>query len=321
MKTLFPDVPPDEALVAGLTTVLGARVEILDREPNVYRSSFPSEVVTCRVGEGPEVRLLCKFGAQQGATAFGHRGGTAYEAWVYRHLLQPLRVGAPQFLGAYTAPGRTDVWIVLEYLDGAERLELTGDPDALTRATTWAGAFHRQAEARPDLTRRVGIPHYDASYYRAWSARAMGRIPRDRAPWLPAVCARFDSLVGSLAAWPKTLVHGEFTVHNVLLRAGRIRPVDWESAAVAVGEIDLAGVTEGWSAEVVDKAVTAYRRARWPGGTPTGFGRVLDLARMYWSFRWLGDADCEETEAEIDWRLGQTRNAVSKLGFAEAEPT
>jgi hypothetical protein len=57
-----------------------------------------------------------------------------------------------------------------------------------------------------------------------------------------------------------------------------IYPVDWESAAVAAGEIDLAALTEGWPPGFVEQCELEYQRARWPEGPPTGFERRLAAA-------------------------------------------
>jgi len=41
---------------------------------------------------------------------------------------------------------------------------------------------------------------------------------------------------------PKQATANEFFPHNVLLRNGTVHPVDWEAAAIAPGELDLATV-------------------------------------------------------------------------------
>jgi hypothetical protein len=67
--------------------------------------------------------------------------------------------------------------------------------------------------------------------------------------------------------------------------------VDWESAAIAPGEIDLAALTEGrhWPSEIVQECRRAYVSSRWPEGSPCSFQRTLDMAQMYLHFRWLGE--------------------------------
>src|SRR5436309_16091364 len=87
----FPDL---QALAAGLTSVFrakgcpGGQITVLDRQPNVYSSTFPSEIVTCRFGEESELSILCKYEAGRSHQVYGHRGDLAYEAEVYRHVLQ-----------------------------------------------------------------------------------------------------------------------------------------------------------------------------------------------------------------------------------------
>jgi len=85
--------------------------------------------------------------------------------------------------------------------------------------------------------------------------------------------------------------------------------VDWETAAIAPGEIDLATLTEGWPPEVSRQFEAEYQRARWPGGSPAGFQRNLDVARVYMQLRWLGDDDPKWTGNMTRWKR---LHAVSK---------
>src|SRR5438128_5539631 len=70
-------------------------VTILSREKNFYASTFPSEVVTCRLADGQERRLLCKYAGGRNHNAHGHRGGVGYEADIYRRVLRPLGISVP----------------------------------------------------------------------------------------------------------------------------------------------------------------------------------------------------------------------------------
>jgi thiamine kinase-like enzyme len=74
-----------------------------------------------------------------------------------------------------------------------------------------------------------------------------------------------------------------------LVHKGTIRPVDWESAAVAAGEIDLATILHWWKPDVVATCIAAYSYARWPEGPPAGFESRLAAARIYRGLRWLGE--------------------------------
>ena len=62
------------------------------------------------------------------------------------------------------------------------------------------------------------------------------------------------------------MIHGEYYPHNILFQSGVVRPVDWETAALAPGEIDLATLCEGWPPEEIrltmEKQMTAERTRR-----------------------------------------------------------
>jgi thiamine kinase-like enzyme len=93
-----------------------------------------------------------------------------------------------------------------------------------------------------------------------------------------------------------TIIHGEFYPHNVLLSDGQIYPIDWESAAIAAGEIDLSALTEAWRPEHRRQCELAYQEARWGRAAPAEFERALAAARLYLCFRWMGE--------QPGWTLG-----------------
>ena len=136
------------------------------------------------------------------------------------------------------------------------------------------------------------LKRYDVEYYRGWARRTceFARPLHGRFPWLARLC-KSDDWFASLLAEPPTVIHGEFYAKTVLVRNQSVFMVDWESAAIAAGEIDLAALTEGkhWPAAIVRKCERAYVRARWPEGAPASFRRTLDAAKIYLHFRWLGE--------------------------------
>ncbi|MBA2360235.1 MAG: phosphotransferase [Actinobacteria bacterium] len=283
--------PADEELCGRLTEVFGDRVTVFGREPNPQRSTFPSEIVRCLAGGVEQPPLLCKYGLSHKHAAHGHRAGSRYEADVYERELAPRGLG-PSFFGATTIDDRT--WIVTEYLDGAVRLDWTDPVPAFLSAATWVGGFHRMLAEEPPAFLRA----YDREYYGGWARRTLSFAGplRDRHGWLEQVCRAFEATAVPLLLESPTVIHGEYTPHNVLVRGEQILPVDWESAAVAAGEIDLAALCDGWPADLVQRAEAAYVEARWAGLPPCEFGRRLAAARMYWALRWLGE--------RADWTLG-----------------
>jgi hypothetical protein len=314
----FPDV---HTLTAGLTAALGGegvppyRVTVVGREPNPYASTFPSEIVTCRLGDGTKHRLLCKYGTGPDSGVHGHKRGVPYEVGVYRHLLGPLRAGAPALYGAYAEGGAGRTWLICRYLGGSDLLHRK--PAALKLAARWIARFHRQSAAH---LRQAPLPFlytYTAAYYLGWARRTFRFAEglRGRFPWLSRICARFEEAVALLLTPPLPVIHGEYYPGNILLHKGRVYPVDWESAAVAAGEIDLASLTERWSEAAARCCETEYRRVRGPGEVVGDFGRRVAAARLYLAFRWLGERpDWTNDDGEV-WRFEQLRAAGECLGL------
>lgn len=280
------EAPSSDALAAALAEATGEPVEILERKRNAYSSTFPSEVILLRRPGGAICRLLAKYENGRFRDVGGHRGGPTYEAGIYRDVLAPLELSRPRFLGALDPAPDGGVCLFLEYIENALRPDDADDPALPLRAAArWAGLFHLTAQPAPCLHR------YDAGYYRNWAHRAgeYSAMWRTRYPWLQPLCVRAEGLVASLGSVPASVIHGEFTPHNLLVRGNDVYPVDWESTAMGVAEIDLASLTDGWSPDIAEACEREYVAARFGGTAPAGFVERLELARLYWTLRWLGN--------------------------------
>jgi aminoglycoside phosphotransferase (APT) family kinase protein len=262
------------------------------------------------------MEVLCKYTAGHDDDVYGHRGGIMYEAMVYRHVLQPLSISAPALYGVYTDGRRGETWLILEYLAASVLLEHAPHPAAVVTAARWIGRFHAATEARFSSTPLPFLNTYDAAYYQGWVRRtALFAEPvRPRLPWLMPLCERSQGALALLLAPPVTIIHGEYYPKNVLYREGIIYPVDWESAAIAAGEIDLACLTDRWPADTVRECERAYQQARWPHGAPAAFAQRLAAARLYMHFRWLGDRP-EWTTRQQYWRFEHLRSAGEQVGL------
>lgn len=317
-------LPDLTRLTAGLSAVLAAHdpamagVTVIERRPNVYESSAPTEVVRCRLGDGTLRDLFCKYATRHDHTAHGHRGGVAYEAAVYRHTLAPMNVSAPRCYGSFEDAGAGDICLVLDYLPDVVRLMHTIDPHAVLRlAARWIGRFHALNERRLAGASMPHLHRYDAAYYLGWAGRTLEYAEpcHARYPWLRPLCARFEAVAEMLLAAPATVIHGEFYPKNVLFAAGVVYPVDWESAAVAAGAIDLATLTEGWEDDTVRACADEYRRARWAQQSPAGFTRTLDAARLYIATRWLGERPESTADDGARWYIEQMHGPAKRLGL------
>ena len=312
----FPD---KESLERALTEISGKPVSVLERSPNWWRSTYPSEVVVCRsevLGDHP---ILCKYevaGAIR--AAYGHRRGPGYEALVYGRLLRQLDLPSPAFHGAYTPPGGNETWLFIAYLgEGAGVDEADSPESAMELAAAWLGAFHAAGERWLSESGSSFLAVYDPDYYTQWIRRTadFAGAWHDRLPWLAPLCKAAESCVAAFFDDLPVVIHGEFTPSNVLIRDGRIQPVDWESAAVAMGEIDLVSLIEKWPSPVAERCRTAYEKARWPAGTPEAFARRTALSWLYWHFRWLGERkDWLEQSGTAD-RFDHLREVGKSLGL------
>ena len=207
-------------------------------------------------------------------------------------------------------------WLIIEHLDGASRLNQSPNPDAIKFAARWIGAFHAKAEElsashHPSVK---FLPRYDTRYYRSWARRTIETLPDLQVgSWLPRVCQGYrNEVIDVLLAQPPTIIHGEYYPKNVLIRESTVYPVDWESTALAAGEIDLAALTDRWPPELITEAEQAYAHARWPGGAPSAFSETLDAARLYVQLRWLGD---RLTQQKQRWRFQELRLVGRRLGL------
>jgi thiamine kinase-like enzyme len=319
MSSQFPDL---QTLSTGLNSVMtgngfdGGQVSILEREPVMW-NTYPSEIVTCHLADGTELKLFCKYMACLRYNSYGHRGELPHEAKVYRHLLQPLQFSVPKFYGAFENVTTGETWLILEYLDQSLRLNKASQPEAILRAAHWIGRFHAANET---LLPSPGIPvlnTYDTEYYLGWVRRTSlfaGPL-HQRFPWLEALCERFEEFIAILLSSPLTAIHGEYYPRNILVSGGVVYPIDWESAAIAAGEIDLASLTEAWGAEIIRLCKLEYQRARWPEGSPPNFEQRLTAAQLYFFFRWLGDRpDLTVRESYLGY-FKQLRSAGERLGL------
>ena len=293
--------PSLETLSNGLATALrntGYRdrdVTVLKRKPNPYNSTFPTEIVTCRDGHDSILRLFVKYGKEDVDGGFGHRGNVSYEARVYRDVLTPLQVETPTFYGKYRDKKTSADWLIVEYLPGGHRASWTRDPMAMVRSARWIGKFHAVNEARISSPQLRFLLRYDRDYYVGWARRTSRFFERrseglnSRFPWVPEVCERSEQLLPVLKEAPCTVIHGECFGSNIVYQKGSSRPIDWQSAAVAPGEIDLASLTLAWPKPFVRRLEREYAQSRWKDGPPERFTEYLETARLYMCLRWLGD--------------------------------
>src|SRR5256714_11578291 len=107
MQDFISGLPNTEALEKGLASALQCEdlsahsLALLAREPTPYATTFPCEIVTCRIGLRKPRRLFCKYTAGVDYTGHGHRGGVGHEIATYRHILAQTNKFRPRFYGGF----------------------------------------------------------------------------------------------------------------------------------------------------------------------------------------------------------------------------
>jgi len=299
------------------------RVVKLVRRPSPYRTSFSLEELDAVLDDGATLQLMIKDLSQAGLTNGVRNVKPSFlydplrEIEAYRAILAPAALGTPIYYGAAVDHERERYWLFLENVPGVVLWQV-GELAAWEAAARWLATMHaRFADDTEWRSQSEHLLHYDADFYRLWLARAQSFARQEARPaafrrgveWL---ATRYGQVVERLVALPVTFIHGEFYASNVLLQenpgARRVCPIDWESAAVGPGLIDLAALTGGaWEDEERRALALAYHGtlARLGGSPPApdDFLAALDCCRLHLALQWLGWAQewSPPEEHKQDW--------------------
>lgn len=318
----FPSI---DLLSSNLTRVLiekgvsSGPLTILDRKPNVFTSTFPNEIVTCRFRDGHTIHLFCKYGTIRKDDTYGHKGDVTYESDVYNQVLEPINISLPPYHGTYKDRQNESTWLILGFLERSTRVNKGPVPSAMLESARWIGKFHTLNEVRLSREPIPVLKRYNHEYYVSWARRTSlfaGKLHKEF-PWLSTLCKAFEELaVHLIDNVSPTVIHGEYYPRNILYREGQVYPVDWQSAAIAPGEIDLATLTDGrWSIDIVQECEREYINYRWPEGSDEQFERTLSVARAYVNLRWLGDRPEWTTHEDYLWRYDKLHSLGKNMGL------
>ena len=295
----------DAELLAGLRAAFGRRVTLEARRPWARRSSLPMEELLVD-GEWLLFKDVSR-GPRPPRPAF--MVDPLREIAVYREVLEPAAVGAPALRGALAEDGGRRAWLFLERVDGVP-LDEAGELGAWKDAARWLADLH----ARPlPPSGAARLLRYDAAWLRRWPARALRREPA-----LARFAAAAERAVEHISAWPASLVHGEFYPANVLVAGARIRPVDWETAGLGPGLLDIAALTSGsWVEQERVRVERAYRDALPAERRPAAaeLAEALRSARLLVALQWIGwEARFTPPDQHaFDW-LGEVQRLAAEPG-------
>jgi aminoglycoside phosphotransferase (APT) family kinase protein len=284
-----------ERALGRLVSESAAPLRIEERRPSSYRSTFPVELLGVRRMGEPLRRIVLKD-SSEGADHTARRVRASFlhdplrEIEVYRSVLRPRGLSAPDLVGAVVDPDRGRFWLFLEHVDGVPLWQV-GEPEIWASAARWLADLHARFGAdTAELPRR--LLRLDAGYFRLWFERARSHAG---VRGLDRLAESYDRAASWAAAQPPTFLHGEFYPSNVLVeRRGaevRIRPVDWEMSAVGTGLFDLAALVSGaWSEDEREALTEAYRLAL-PARLRPGAAelrRGVDRCRLLLAGQWAG---------------------------------
>lgn len=311
-------LPDARRLARGLAAVFGVAesgLAVHEREPNARKTTFPGEFVRCTLPDGRRLELFIKYGDDVIDTCYGHRGNVAYEAAIYRRLRRAAVPGVPEFHGAYAEPGAGRTWLVIERVwDDGRINEHLDTARAMREAARWLGRFHAMDPEHWRDTAKPRVRRHGPRYFTGWIHRTVRLAAPLHAthPWLAGLgrCAR--ELVAPLLDAPVSLIHGEFYPHNVLVDGAVVHAIDWQSAAIAAGELDLAALIDRWPDPIAADCEREYREARWPDGAPDTFAPALHAARIHWQCRWLGDRAERTLDPRFAWRFEALRREIGR---------
>ncbi|MFM9058058.1 MAG: phosphotransferase [Planctomycetaceae bacterium] len=301
-------LPDDAALAATLSALLardGGGVALVGRRPNPCFSSAATEIVAIEHADEIRREVFLKYARAVPDPEPRCRHDVAYCGLVYDRIVHRLPVATVRSLGTIAAGDPPVAALVLEHLAGALRVNEAPDESGLLAAAAWCGRLHAWGEGAIADPALAFVARYDLDYYRAWAARAR-RLAAAAGPvpaWLDRACSSFEDRAPALVAAGRTIIHGEYGPQNILWRDNAVHPVDWESAAVGAGEIDLATLLFDWPADTVSRATDAYWRARGVA-PPPDFAAVFAAATLYTCLRWLPDPGGGDGGA---WEVGLAR--------------
>jgi Ser/Thr protein kinase RdoA (MazF antagonist) len=323
----------DQELIAVVGQREGREVLGLSRRPYRYATSAPLEELRVSMVGGAEMALIFKDlsrdqllgDARTTKPTFLHQPGREVET--YRRILAPAGIG-PRCIAAVADSDPPRHWLLLEKVPGVELWQV-GELSVWEEVATWLGRFHARFAGQLDELRNANpylLEHSD-SWFLSWCERARAALALStdrRASTLQRALDRYDDVITSLAALPRTFVHGELYPSNVLVsphkRPARVCPVDWEMAAIGPGLVDLAALVGGWGVPEQQRLVSAYLDGLPEAGAASPASETLaaDLARcrLHLALQWLGWSPDWRPPREHahDW-VGEALMLVEDLGL------
>ncbi len=249
----------EEILTRGLREHLGRPVRIVElrsRFLDWFISTHPISRLRLTLDDGEQLTVIFKRLQPRPDRDVRRR------ILIYRRLLADGRLDAPAVYASVCDEERGRYWVFLEDV-GEMRLDWC-DVEDWPAAYRWLARMHATYYGREEELRALGcLGEHRPAFYRFFARTAQEVLQRYAGQHRLTRFERlmtwwFDISVAYLARHPRTLVHGDMYCTNVMVQPGpRIRPIDWESAAIGVAGWDMAQLVAGWGPEK-RRFVTVY---------------------------------------------------------------
>jgi hypothetical protein len=234
----------------GLSTCFGrvVRIVALKSRPMAMRSTHAIDRLQVTLDSGERLPII--FKRLQRVTAWK---GQRSEVLIYQRLLAGGRFGAPALYGSVRDEAEGRYWLFLE--DVGDRTLKHANIRGWQAAVRSFAAMHGTYLGREDELRGLAcLGEHGQSYYLLLAERARENLraagARLALKRFSTVVERFSSAISDLTAQPRTLVHGDVFPKNIAVQPGRrIRPFDWEDAAIGLPVWDLVRLLDGWGTD------------------------------------------------------------------------
>jgi hypothetical protein len=270
---------PEEIDDAWLSAALGEPVELARREVVAAGVGLLATVVAVVLHDGRRLYVKLPSLDPRARGIVRQFGYDAREAGTYQVLLNGHDHGLATPRCRAVLDGPDGPILVLDALDGRPADQLAGaSPDEAHAAAELAASLHARFWNAPVLAVCPWLPgpadpvvamygHLFAMTWEPFCAMVDGLVPETHLRAAEAVMARFDDVCRAFAAAPRTLIHGDFRLDNLLFGAyGRAAVLDWQLAAWGRGPCDLSFFVSGSVepdvlARQEDSLLATYHRA------------------------------------------------------------
>jgi hypothetical protein len=317
----------DDELSDALARVLGTPVRHVVVRRSRYSTSHPIDNIDATLANSEVLSFVRKDlawpallrEARESKPAFLH--DPRREIAVYTELLPSAPPGAPHCYGTSCDAARQRWWLFLERVRAIELFQV-GELSWWEAVAAWLGRLHVIFASMVDELHAAPIPllEHGRRWHARWAERALAAAATPPTAAIQRLHRLVPPLTECLAAMPATLVHGELYASNVLVAPDtnglRVCPIDWETAALAPGLVDLAALTAGdWSEQERGRIERSYcvavNRVH-----DASFRQDLDACRLSLCIQWLGWSPGWRPPAghAHDW-LGEAMALADGLGL------